>query len=210
MEKQFVWKNNHLINQAKDSITYTIMGFEPFITRCNSLSMIPALETSDLSDFFLTPKAFFVLKLTKGETLNVGDLKLSSEKVFELLDRPEGLDRLVIDIEGLQKDRNFMGTYFGNLDKVEIANGVLQVKQSWIETITEQYSYYITKENQFSALALANQIVPKINELMSMCDKKRLRLKNDVSAPLEAIFKCSGNGENRIYETDLKSIIDAF
>ncbi|MBV6881839.1 hypothetical protein NG800_018290 [Epilithonimonas ginsengisoli] len=117
MERQFVYKNDYYINQAKDSITFTIQGFEPFISRCNSLSIIPALETTDLSDFFLTPKAFFVLKLTHGETLNVGDLKLSSEKVYDLLDRPEGLDRLVTDIEDLQKDKYFMGTYFGNLTK---------------------------------------------------------------------------------------------
>lgn len=210
MERQFVYKNDYYIKQAKDSITFTIQGFEPFISRCNSLSIIPPLETIDLSDFFLTPKAFFVLKLTKGETLNVGDLKLSSEKVFELLDRPEGLDRLVSDIEALQKDKYFIGTYFGNLDKVEIADGILQVKQSWIDTITEKYSYYIETENQFTAQELANEIVIKINELMSICDTRKLRSKEDVNAPLEAIFKGSGWGENRIYETDLQSIIAAF
>ena len=186
------------------------MAFSPFIERCNSLSIIPPLETNSLSDFFLNPKSFFVLKLTKGETLNVGDLKLSSEKVYDLLDRPEELDKLVKDIEALQRDRDFIGRYFADLGKVEIKDEVLQYKQSWIETITEQYSYYIETENQFTAQTLANEIVIKINELMSICDTTKLRSKNDIPAPLEAIFKASVHGNNRTYETDLASIISAF
>ncbi|TDX84050.1 hypothetical protein [Epilithonimonas xixisoli] len=210
MEKQFVWKNDYEINRLKDNVDYSLMEFRPFLERCNSLSVIPPLETESLSDFFLNPKTFFVLKLTKGETLNVGDLKLSSEKVYDLLDRPEGLDKLVSDIEALQKDRNFMGRHFGDLVKVEIKDGTLQYKQSWIDAITEQHSYYIETENQFTAQALANEIVLKINELMSICDTRNLRSKEDVSAPLEAIFKGSGHGKDRTYETDLASIISAF
>ncbi|MBV6881840.1 hypothetical protein NG800_018295 [Epilithonimonas ginsengisoli] len=45
---------------------------------------------------------------------------------------------------------------------------------------------------------------------MSICDTKKLRSKDDVSAPLEAIFKGNGYGNNRTYETDLASIISAF
>ncbi|WP_312342944.1 hypothetical protein [Chryseobacterium binzhouense] len=215
MEKLLAYRNdyeiNQLINKYNDAAKFY---FNDFIKRYQSISILPELQTDDLVDFFRNPKSFFLLKLTKGETLKVGDLKLSSEKVFELLERPEEIDMLINDIEALKRDRKYMGEYGSFIVYFEICEGILKIKQNRINEVIEKYSRYIESEKQIKALKMANSLVSQINELLTLCDVSKLEIfgngNNPYKAPLERIFKGTGGTNKRIYEVNLKSISDAF
>lgn len=211
MDKLLAYKNTATINEWIGKIKDTANHFgQKFIDQYKTIPELPELETADIENLFMNPRSFFVLKLTKGEVLKVGDLTLSSEKVFDLLDRPVGLDDLVSSLEALKHDRYFSGTYAANLKYLDLVDSQLVVKQSRVDEITEMFSYYIESENQHNALALVNDILPKLNQLMALCNTSRLQSIEGVSIPLERIFKGSGSGTARTYEKDLKSIVDAF
>jgi len=208
MEKQLAYTIPGYINEWLKATEQAAQSLQPFVNRCSEISSVPELETEDLYDFFINPRSFFVSKLTKGETLKVGDLSLSSEKVFDLLDRPDELDKLVSDIEALKYKQHFQSNCFGQIQNLQLVEGILEVKQSWIDDVTERFSYYIETDNQFAALDLMNEILPKINELFSMCNASKLPAENKTY--LETLFKGSGTGIDRIYQINMKSIVDAF
>lgn len=215
MEKKLAYRHDIEINKEINRINSSIsFYFQKFVDRYNGISILPELQTSDLVDFIDNPKSFFVLKLTKGKTLNVGDLVLSSEKVYELLDRPSELDILVNDIEKLKTVDSYIMNYSDCINDIEIVQNKLKVKQSKVDAITEQYSVYVETENQFRALEIANDIVLKINELFKIGDCSKLRYFDNYgdgyNAPLERLFAGSGHSTSRTYEIDLKSIVDAF
>lgn len=215
MEKQLAYRNQRQINEDVEKIkTSAKWHFQNFVDRYNSISILPTLESDDLVEFMDNPKSFLVLKLTNGETLNVGELKLSSEKVYDLLDRPAEVDQLVNDIQTLNSDYSYQSNHRQNLVFFDIIENKLVVKESIVNEITEKYSSYIETENQFRALEIANDIVLKINELFKIGDCSKLRYfdnyGNGYKAPLERLFAGSGDSTSRTYDIDLKSIVDAF
>lgn len=216
MEKLLAYKQDHYITQQITNIENSAnFYFNNFYERYKSLDFLPEMTTDDFSNFMQTPKAFFLLKLTGGQTLNVGPLALNSEKVFELLERPAEVDKLISDIEALERDKHYRNEHAQNIHHFEIISNSLKIKQSRIDQITEQNSFYITKETQFQAIQMIEEILPKINELMKICDVSKLPKTSDdpfsaVFLGLESLFKGKGSGMERVYEIDLISIQRAF
>ncbi|WP_313600622.1 hypothetical protein [Epilithonimonas vandammei] len=215
MDKKLAYINQREINSALQAIEQSAKyHFQKLVDRYNSISILPHLETNDFYDLMKTPKSFLVLKLTKGQTLNIGELQLSTEKVYDLLDRPAEVDELINDIEVLNTDYTFQKNHKENIDFFDLKDGQLVIKKSKVNEVTESYSRYIESENQFKALELASELLPKINELFSLCDASRFKIfdnyGNGYRAPLERLFKGSGDTTARKYEIDLESIVDAF
>ncbi|PQA92754.1 hypothetical protein SAMN05421796_11062 [Chryseobacterium piscicola] len=203
MDRILAYKNTESINNWVHRIKETANFAQPFIDKYKTVPTLPELETEDLNNLFMNPRQFFVLKLTEGEVLQIGKLKMSSEKVFDFLERPSGLDELVSSLEALKNDRNFIGVYAANLEYVDLENGVLIPRQTFLNEIDELYSYYIDTENQHSALELINQIKPNLQALVSL-------LKAEKMDSLDTIFTGTGSGKNRIYGTNLRAVLNSF
>ena len=115
MDKKLAYINQREINSALQEIEQSAKyHFQKLVDRYNSISILPHLETNDFYDLMKTPKPFLVLKLTKGQTLNIGELQLSTEKVYDLLDRPAEVDELINDIEVLNTDYTFQKNHKEN------------------------------------------------------------------------------------------------
>lgn len=215
MIKQLAFRNEIEINSSLSDITGSATYYyQKFIDRYKAISILPELQTEDLINLMRNPRSLILTKLTKGETLSVGGIQLSSEKVFELLDKPVEVDQLINDIESLREDSSYMNHHYRNIENFEIEKGKLQIKKSLVEEITERNSKYISSDDQFKALEIAKELLPKLNKLLSLCDVSKLSsfdlYGEPYYAPLERLFKGTGSTTSRTYEIDLKSICDAF
>ncbi|SMP08959.1 hypothetical protein [Chryseobacterium profundimaris] len=202
MPKILAYKNQQQINNILQYLNWTVDNAQIYIDKYKSFAALPALETIDIILFFNNPRSFIVQKLTNGEVLKVGNLTLSSEKVYDMMDRPAGLDEFITEIEHLKSDKSWREIYFGYLNRLDIVNGKAVPKQSYIDEQTELNSYYIESENQNSALNLMNEIAPKLNSLFAL-------LKSDNNS-IDELFTGTGTGKNRTFQARLSKAANLF
>ena len=167
MEKTFLYIDRQQINDKIAPAKTLISELKIFYERYKSLNL-KELNTDDLDEFFKTPKTFFLNVLTGGESLSVGQLKLDTEKVYDLSPRPEGVDDLVNDITKKVNDYGIQRNYIGNLPYLSILNNELIVNPEYINEWTEMFTYYTTTEDQHNALILLTKIAKDLTELKAL------------------------------------------
>ena len=138
MEKILLRVDKESIDKDTQKVNDTIREFSPFYERYKKLN-VGDLKNNDLKTFLLSPKKYFLDLFTKGENLKIGELELSSEKVYELLNKPDGVDDLVNDLE-LKIKEPFMITYYiSQVENIEIQEEKMTVKKEYLENLTEKY-----------------------------------------------------------------------
>lgn len=208
MAKILAYKNDQAIEQMTTHLKWTADNAQIFIDNYKNITLLPELVTADLVNLFFNPRTFFVEKLLEGEVFTIGKLSLNSEKVYDMMDRPDGLDELVSELEALNNyastdNRPWREIYLGRIKYMDFIEGNIVPKQSYIDEQIELYSFYIETDNQHAALALLNEITPKLNALFA------LKI-SDTPTSVDSFFKVSGNGANKIHEPILRSVVNTF
>ncbi|MXS70266.1 hypothetical protein GSF70_03470 [Flavobacteriaceae bacterium W22] len=208
MAKILAYKNDQAIEQMTTNLKWTADNAQIFIDKYKNIPLLPELVTADLVNLFFNPRTFFVEKLLEGEVFTIGKLSLNSEKVYDMMDRPAGLDKLVSELEALSSNANsnsksWREIYLGRIKYMDFLDGNIVPRQSYVDEQIELYSFYIETDNQHAALTLLNEITPKLNALFA------LKISNE-NTPLEDLFRASGVGADRIYEPILRSVVNAF
>lgn len=167
MEKILLRVDKESLDKDTQKVNDAIREFSPFYKRYKKLN-VGDLKNEDLKTFLLSPKKYFLDLFTKGENLKIGELELSPDKVYELLNKPDGVDDLVNDLE-LKIKEPFIITYcIYQVENIEIQEGKMSVKKEYLEDLKEKHSIYADTENQLKALEILNRISDDFQALIGM------------------------------------------
>ena len=158
---------NGEINQLKNAQNY----FQGYLNKLISLR-IKEIKSNDLVELFENPKTFITDKLTKGENLQVAGMNLNKEKVFELLEKPEGTNSLISEIEADNSDKSKREHFIWNIRNYKIENNEVIVTPEAIEFIADRHSVFIENEAQQLAYDKLKKIEKLINEINELQDRK--------------------------------------
>jgi hypothetical protein len=118
------------------------------------------------------PKAFITDKLTQGETVKVGGLSLDKNKLFELLDKPQGTTAIIENILKDIEDRSKREFHIWKINNFIIENGNVIINPEYLEEINNRHSLFIETENQKTGFEKLQQIAKLLNEINDLhCDR---------------------------------------
>ncbi|MBF7091123.1 hypothetical protein IUY40_06185 [Flavobacterium sp. ALJ2] len=186
-EKILIEKNEGAINGELHQLQAKKEYFQNYVNKVVALGI--SLEENDLALMFENPKAYITEKLTAGENMQVGNLKLNKEKLFDLIEKPAGTTEL---IESVEKDLQDKGAREFNIWHVEcfkIIKNLVVVNPEHLDHINTRFSLFIENENQKQAFEKLQGITKLINEINKLDGKK---VSSDTD--LDDLIKKSDNG----------------
>lgn len=145
--------------------------FETAISKFNKLG-IGTFKKENFSELFLTPKEFLFKQLMRDKPLNVAGMKVSKEKLFDLLEKPIGYFTLIAEIKTLQDKVNKLSPWilyssnleyflslfeFGADDKIQLTN---EIK----EEIKRKNEVYVSKESSKAMYKFLKSLEKLFNE----------------------------------------------
>jgi hypothetical protein len=186
-KKILIDKNDGAINSELHQLQTKKEYFQNYVNKVIALEI--SLEENDLSLMFENPKAYVTEKLTAGENMQVGNLKLNKEKLFDLIEKPAGTNEL---IESIEKDLQNTGVREFNIWHVgcfKIIENLVVVTPEHLDHINTRFSLFIENENQKQAFEKLQGITKLINEINQL-DGKKVSLDTE----LDDLIKKSDNG----------------
>lgn len=136
------------------------------------LALGVTMQENDLLRFFENPKAYITDKLTAGENMQVGGLKLNKEKLFDLIEKPTGTNELIEKIE-LDKQKQYFNQFtILTANRFKIIENIVSLNSEFMERIETMYSLYIETENQQNGYNKVIQLVNLINEINEIATYK--------------------------------------
>lgn len=131
-------KKNELLQPHQMSIDY----FQNIVNNYNSLE-IDELTENDLIQLIENPKKFIAERIVKDENLSFGNLKIKFESLYEMIEKPNGTDEFINQIQNDKSDRNKL-TYHNSVQSLAIENGKkVIVSLNKIDQVNEQSKVYL-------------------------------------------------------------------
>lgn len=162
-------------NGYDNSLNYYVKEipyFQKIVDKFNQLKIEYKLQKNDLQELCLNTKVFLTEKIMSGESLQVGGLSLSKDKLFDLIEAPE---RYLEFIEYINTVKSELKQYISNSDFIlndstyfEITNNFVQVKQSIVDSNKQSYTILIDTKEKLEALELLEDIAEKITKLTNL------------------------------------------
>jgi hypothetical protein len=149
--------------------------FQQFVDMYNSLNTGVPLQKNDLTDLIRSPKDFIAQRLIKDETVSFGGLKLSLEKVFDIIEKPTGTDELINKIISDNQVRELMMNQ-RNVEYFEIENeNRVVINDEFLQQTQQRHTVYIKTENEAKAYKALQNIAENINKLNTLRTAGHLR-----------------------------------
>ena len=174
---------------------------QKIINDIKTLNLNINLDNGDLETLINSPKIFFCNKLV-DEGIIINGIKLNKEKIFDLMEIPNGLNNIIENIITLKnavisKIRNL---YIENLNtNFTITNGKVDISENTLSELKELHTIYLENENQIKVFNLLTEIKNKIKEIKEIdprCyiedlfdDYYTIRGQNDISIDIYYIKK---------------------
>lgn len=174
---------------------------QKIINDIKTLNLNINLDNGDLETLINSPKIFFCNKLV-DEGIIVNGIKLNKEKIFDLMEIPNGLNNIIENIITLKnvvisKIRNL---YIENLNtNFTITNGKVDISENTLSELKELHTIYLENENQIKVFNLLTEIKNKIKEIKEIDpryyienlfdDYYTIRGQNDISIDIYYIKK---------------------
>ena len=131
-------KKNELLQPHEMSIDY----FQNIVNNYNNLE-IDELAENDLIQLIENPKKFIAERIVKDENLSFGNLKIKFESLYEMIEKPNGTDEFINQIQNDKSDRNKL-TYHNSVQSLAIENGKkVIVSLTKINQVNEQSKVYL-------------------------------------------------------------------
>jgi len=165
MEAQKIYTDLNGINKDLYPIKNVISSLQKFIDKYNDIEGLPTLEENDIQELIRTPKTLFVRKLTNGESFVVGGLTITDDKVFELVEKPNGVLEL---IEELNNELNSSAhlNILNWIHNLRIVNGKdLIISPAVVKSIEESNTIYLDTEKKQEVYDLLVNIADSLNKL---------------------------------------------
>ena len=174
---------------------------QKIINDIKTLNLNINLDNGDLETLINSPKIFFCNKLV-DEGIILNRIKLNKEKIFDLMEIPNGLNNIIENIITLKnavisKIRNL---YIENLNtNFTITNGKVDISENTLSELKELHTIYLENENQIKVFNLLTEIKNKIKEIKEIDpryyienlfdDYYTIRGQNDISIDIYYIKK---------------------
>lgn len=174
---------------------------QKIINDIKTLNLNINLDNGDLETLINSPKIFFCNKLV-DEGIIINGIKLNKEKIFDLMEIPNGLNNIIENIITLKnavisKIRNL---YIENLNtNFTITNGKVNISENTLSELKELHTIYLENENQIKVFNLLTEIKNKIKEIKEIDpryyienlfdDYYTIRGQNDISIDIYYIKK---------------------
>lgn len=132
------YKKNELLQPIEMSIEY----FQNIVNNYNSLE-IDELAENDLIPLIENPKKFIAERIVKDENLSFGNLKIKFESLYEMIEKPNGTDEFINQIQNDKTDRNKL-TFHNSVQSLAIENGKkVIVSLNKVNQVNEQSKVYL-------------------------------------------------------------------
>jgi hypothetical protein len=193
-EKILIEKNEGAIAGELNQLEVKKQYFQNYVNKVIALGLTVA--ENDLNLLFENPKAYITDKLTAGENMQVGGLKLNKEKLFDLIEKPAGTNELIQSIEKDLMDSGIREYNIWHVKNFEINENEVVVNPDHLEAINNRFSLFIESESQNQAYEKLQGIASLVNELNQM---KGLRI--NLSDELHDLLK--GSNGNFVAKAEL-------
>lgn len=162
-EKILIEKNEGAITGELNQLQAKKQYFQNYVNKVLALGL--TVEENDLNLMFENPKAYITDKLTAGENMQVGNLKLNKEKLFDLIEKPAGTNTLIQSIEKDLMDRNIREYNIWSVKIFIVIENEVVITPAHLEAIDNRFSLFIDNENQQQAYEKLQGIASLVNEL---------------------------------------------
>lgn len=142
------------------------------------------VQGNEIVELFENPKAFTTDKLTKGQKMQIGELKLNKEKLFDLLEKPEGLQEVIQQITNSKKTESPEHWHLTYLNCFNVENGNIVTNPNYLSELEISYSIYAENENQLQGFEKLTQIAKLVNEV-NVLSNGRLSIDEQLGEILE-------------------------
>ena len=176
-KKEVIYFNQNNYDNIINEMTQKIEFLQDFVDRYNAFNLLP-LNGFELQELFTNPKELLIKKITRGEKLNIGGLKMNDEKLFELLEKPKGMIELVDDLIEFSKDRTKVSFY--KVGNYSIENNKIILSEERLTAYKEANTTYLTSQNQKNAFAIIENIITSLNQLKTLTNINVENLSNFV------------------------------
>lgn len=164
--KVLLHKRQNLIDSEISGLQLQKKYFQEYLNKVELLG-IELLE-NDLIPLFENPKSFITDKLTKNETLKVGNLTLNKEKLFDLIEKPDGTNELINSIIIDKQSANINQQCIWLANRFLINGKKVVINPLTVDEITNRHSLFIESENQqngYNKLLQLAELIAEINEI---------------------------------------------
>lgn len=176
-EKILIEKNEGAINGEIQQLQAKKEYFQSYVNKVLALGI--SLEENDLALMFENPKAYITEKLTAGENMQVGNLKLNKEKLFDLIEKPAGTNAFIQSIEKDLQDKGTREFHIWNVGCFKIIENLVVVNPEHLDHINTRFSLFIESENQKTAFEKLQEITKLVNEINQL-EGHKLNLDTDL------------------------------
>lgn len=176
-ERILIEKNEGAINGEIQQLQAKIDYFQSYVDKVLALGI--SLEENDLSLMFENPKAYITEKLTAGENMQVGNLKLNKEKLFDLIEKPVGTNTIIQSITKDLQDKAIREYNIWQVGCFKIIENMVVVTPEHLEHVNTRFSLFVESENQNQAFLKLQEITKLVNEINQL-EGHKLNLDTDL------------------------------
>jgi hypothetical protein len=152
--------NEHEFKMEMEQYNVSLPIFNRVLSAYNAMNL-PELNLTEFKELFSRVDSIIFRKMTKGEQMNVGGIKISEEKALDLFEKPAGFDNL--------KEAINQANDFPNLDWfmkfITLEGQTIGLKADLLAKKQEAHTLYATTDDQIKANELAEAILTKTVEL---------------------------------------------
>lgn len=162
-EKKLIYRNDPAINGEINQLETQKKYFQKLVDVLTENSI--EVQKDTLQKLIENPKDFIVLALTKGENLQVGNLKLNNNKLFDLMEVPQAIKSLIEQIEKDSTDSRIREFTHWKVSYFSIVDNCVEISKEHKENIETRHSIFIQNENQLEAFNILENVAKELNKL---------------------------------------------
>jgi hypothetical protein len=175
MNPILIFKNDVAIEQEKRAIQTQKNHFQTLVDQYNDLKIGDELKGKDLLKLYENPKAYIVDQVTKGQVLKIGNLEISKNKAFDMLELPNSVYKLIESIE-FEKDQRNNQFYQQHLNSFAVVNNCVEYCDKYNEWLENKHSIVISDEETQKVWEQLNLVSKNLNELRKLTVKFNKKL----------------------------------
>lgn len=168
--KVLLHKNQNLIDNEINQQQHIIKYFQGYIDKVVALGF--KVNDNDLEPLFENPKAYITAKITDGQNLQVGGLTLNKEKLFDLIEKPDGTNEFIESVDKDLSKNDIREHYIFRAHRFSVSCNKVVLKKEILEELDNRYSVFIQNENQQNGYNKIVELAKLVNEINLIANTK--------------------------------------
>lgn len=154
------------IDERIDDVLTPVNDLQTILDTTNKLNCEP-FTTNEFINLFTETKKTLFKKLTQNQNSNFAGLEVDSEKMFDIISKPDAVFEIIQQIASLNENPETR-FYARRVVNFEVNNGVLEIKRELIDGITNELTIYATTPTELAIYTSLKQIETTFNDLQDL------------------------------------------